>query len=485
MARTNWTCERIHEETMQHAVDMPCQDAYAWKLASLLSMHVHRNELIDEGAAPDDLPRVSAIVVAPTGQGKTYLLKKMTESMGLNLITIDCSTLTAEGWRGISLANRLAAAKQEAKDRTSFERSVLFFDELDKLRLWGTHYDQGSAMPNLLQLFNNGSIAIGDGRSMENLSTARFAVLFGGAFEGLDRIIQRRIGLRLDKDELMQQVTFDDLSQYGIMLELLGRIGSLLTILPMQVEDYRRLIAADSGGIRRRYHNYLMGFFGVSLHFTDAGVEAIARECAKSVTGARAAEPLVQSLVCTAITLVEVNDRICSVILDADGHGNCCVRYEYGERAPVSTHEVLKPLDPKDEEASLPWVCIHAKNESALVQKLCRYYKNADGTMEHLDTLTAFLNCCVIFLHRYCRPSEFTFRSLEQLAGAVGQGGDSAFDRVMKGGSMELFRAHQKFANLCHAWTKHELLSALELIKTYIMVHNRVGRIRFEVKNNR
>ena len=145
-----WTTERIYEETMQHVAPLPSQAAYARNLAAIFSMHIHKNQLIDDGISSDELPAPSAVVVAPTGQGKTYLIQKMAEYVGLNVIIIDCGTLAAEGWKGISLSQRLAAAFKEVKDEDTFARSFLFLDEVDKLKFWGTKNDQGNAMTSLL-----------------------------------------------------------------------------------------------------------------------------------------------------------------------------------------------------------------------------------------------------------------------------------------------------------------------------------------------
>ena len=74
----------------------------------------------------------------------------MAEAAKLNLITVDCSTLAAEGWKGVGLAQRLLTAQKETKDSKAFDRSILFLDEVDKLHLWGTNSDQGNPMNNIL-----------------------------------------------------------------------------------------------------------------------------------------------------------------------------------------------------------------------------------------------------------------------------------------------------------------------------------------------
>lgn len=79
------TTESIYQMTLQHVAPLPSQAAYAHNLASIFSMHIHRNELIDNGLSPDELPAPSALVVAPTGQGKTFLVRKMAECLNLHV----------------------------------------------------------------------------------------------------------------------------------------------------------------------------------------------------------------------------------------------------------------------------------------------------------------------------------------------------------------------------------------------------------------
>ena len=73
----------IFEQLMLNVAPLPCQESYAKNLASIFSMHLKKNELIEAGFSPEDLPAVSAIVVAPTGQGKTFLVKQMAKAQAL------------------------------------------------------------------------------------------------------------------------------------------------------------------------------------------------------------------------------------------------------------------------------------------------------------------------------------------------------------------------------------------------------------------
>lgn len=185
------TTAQILDKMKDSVAPLPSQKEYMKNLATILAMHVNRNLLIDDGYATDDLPVPSAIVVAPTGQGKTFLLRK-TKVLELNLITVDCSTLVGESYKGVSLSQRLAGAMEEAKDEREFSRSILFFDEVDKLCKTGTSNSTG--MTALLQLFNGGSVAVSkDDRTAKSIDVSRFTILMGGAFTGLEDIIRQRI----------------------------------------------------------------------------------------------------------------------------------------------------------------------------------------------------------------------------------------------------------------------------------------------------
>ena len=141
---------------MAHVAPLPCQESYARDLASIFSMHLKRNALMDIGIPPESLPNNAAIIVAPSGQGKTFLFQQMAKLVDINTIVVDASALSREGWKGLSLSQQLLAAQKAVVNPHFFSRSILFFDEIDKLV--DAHSEAGNPQSNLLQLFNNGSI---------------------------------------------------------------------------------------------------------------------------------------------------------------------------------------------------------------------------------------------------------------------------------------------------------------------------------------
>ena len=436
------TASQILSLTLEQIAPLPSQRGYAEALAGILSVHIHRNQLIDDGIPADQLPAPSALVVAPTGQGKTFLVRKMAEAIELHTVIIDCSALSAEGWRGISLSQRLAQTMNDLKDDRKFAKSLIFFDEVDKLKRWGTTNDQGNAMNNILQLFNGGKMALELSKgTVINIDVGRFTILMGGAFEGMDEIIRKRIGAKnkmgfhsegekvmsqLTTGELLQRVTIEDLEGYGLMMELLGRVGTILSIPPLGVTDYQQLLRVGNGSLWSKYNNYLQNLYGVRFEITDACVEKVAQRCMRSSTGARAVNPLVNDLMRHAIASVENKDAICKVILDV-ADGACVIRYEEGERE----YCFRDPARDKN-QLELKRHVLRGNNLQALNNKLLRYFRNAGGSPDILPELEAFLDCAIFYLGTKCRPGDFTFDSLEKFARSTyRESGKSAFEIVL------------------------------------------------------
>lgn len=481
------------QETLKHIAPLPSQEGYARALASILSMHIHRNELMDDGFSADDLPQVSALVVAPTGQGKTYIFRKMAEAVGQNVVTIDCSTLAAEGWKGISISNRLGSVRKELNNDRKFARSLLFFDEADKLHTWGTDRDQGNAQTNLLQMFNGAPIAVEIGKTTEHIDVSRFTIILGGAFSGLEGIIRERthpksrIGFggdvrkAMDNAEAMLNVTLEDLQKYGFSSELLGRIGTILTIPKLGLEDHRQLLTAENSSLHQRYRNYLWNMHACEFELTDVAVEVIARKCMEANTGARAANPIVNNLMRPAIAAVEGDDRICKVILDAANDG-CFIRYEHGPRG----YAFRDPARQQAPEEALPQHTIRANNPAALTGKLIRYYPNAGGHHSAELQLEYFLDCTTVYLFHQLKPEEHTFESLEKLARVTDRKGNtrSPFEIILSDARKDIpIELRKHFDSVYAPDLQRKLVDALQVIMSYIQLKHGLCRVRFQIKH--
>ena len=478
------TTAQVLEKVRDSVAPLPSQKEYMNNLAMILAMHINRNLLIDDGFAPDDLPAPSAIIVAPTGQGKTFLLRKMVKALNLNLITVDCSTLVGESFKGVSLSQRIAGAMDEAKDEKSFYQSVIFLDEADKLCRDGSNYSSG--MTSILQLFNGSSIAINkDDRKSQSIDVSRFMIILGGAFVGLEEIIRTRLcprpsvgfyaGTETNKTdaECLQAVTADDLEKFGLMRELLGRVGTILVLSPLGLDDYKLLLNAEVGSVGEKYKTYLHELYGARFAISEAATEYLAQKSLGSSAGARAVFPLMNDLMRSVVERVEKGD-ICGIVLDVEDD-SVVVRYEHGE--PVEP-EAQK----KETPGEMPWHTIRVKNTDVLIRKLCRYCRNAGANPSVLEQLEVFLACAIPYLYHTCVEEDFVFSSLEKLAKVTRREGSSSTFEIMMAQSIYVTPvAYKRLRETYNVWMVRNVISGLEYISSYLLSKHVTNRIRFKI----
>lgn len=478
------TTTEILEKVKDHIAPLPSQEGYMKSLAGLLAMHMNRNTLIDDGYAPDDLPVPSAIVVAPTGQGKTFLLRKMVKTLDLNLIMVDCSTLVGENYKGVSLSQRIAGAMEAAKNEKSFHQSVLFLDEADKLCRGSNQHSSG--MTAILQLFNGGSVMISkDDRKAQSVDVSRFLIILAGAFVGLEEIVRARLcprpkigfdagmAVRKAEAEYLQEVTADDLEKFGLMRELLGRVGTILVLPPLGLEDYRFLLNTEAGGVAEKYKTYLLEIYGAQFAISEAATEYLAQKSLRSSAGARAVFPLMNDLMRSVVERVE-KGGIRGVILDVEDD-SVVIRYEYGEPAEL---EVQK----KETSGEMPWHTIRAKNTDMLVRKLCRYCRNAGANPYVLEQLEVFLACAIPYLYHTCREEDFEFASLEKLGNVTRREGSSSTFEIMMVQSIYVTPvAYKRLREKYTVWMVRNVISGLEYISGYLLSKHGTNRIRFKI----
>ena len=487
------TADEIFELALTKIAPLPCQESYLRELSAIVAFHLRKNALMDKGMQPSELPYQSAIVVAPTGAGKTFVLRELARMLDINTIVIDGSSVSRDGWKGSSFGQQLLAAKKACSDPRKFESSLVFIDEIDKARLWNTHQDQANVQDNVLQMYNNGTISVENSdRESENLYVGRFTIILGGAFSGLEKIIKRRVApnaaigfasranaTSTDISDLLQQVTIQDIEKYGLKRELLGRVGSVITIDPMQEQDYRLLLTAENGSVQRRYRDYFMQSSGVDFTITDTAVKYLCDYCNTASIGARAVNPVVNDLLRKAIAMVDRDLTINRVILDADETG-CILRYEHGDRAGESLSQRAMRMHT---------YMMRAKDTDAMVEKLASFYEKSPREMP-VHELVVFLQLSLYYLKQYTRTADFCFASVEKLANATGKNSKShksPFDIII-GDVLENPIHDPIFDSLYEEFSKHwsldythKLVDAVVFLRNQIEDQHHCNEIRFSV----
>lgn len=418
------TADEIFEKAMATMAPLPSQESCARDLCAIFSYHLVKTKLMDAGFGADELPQQHAIMVAPTGAGKTYLLKHIAKVCDVNMIFMDGSNMTREGWKGATFSQQLLTARNALQNPVKFANSILFVDEADKMSLRPDGNNGGNVMDNLLQLFNGGEVAVeSEDRQVDTIDISRFTIIMGGAFAGLEDIIRKRITPKakigfgsasadkeVDERALLQFATPEDLQAYGMKKELIARLGSVININPLGIEDYRRLLTAEVGSVQANYRNLFSYGYGVDFDVTDEAVRRIAEQCSKATTGARAMTPIVNAVMREGIATIDRDKSINKVLLSADETG-CCLRYEHGPRSTDCIGRV--ELNSKSPHR-LPGESIET-----VLNQFCEEYQAVGADPAFVPEFKAFLGTALAYIDATCRPSEFNLDNLRKLACAA------------------------------------------------------------------
>ena len=440
MKKKFMTTDSIYEAVRKKIAILPCQEKCLYDLCALFAYHTKRNALLDTGCDVDAIPYQSGLLVADTGSGKSFLVRSIAKQVDVNVIFIDGSSLSRDGWKGVTLNQQLGAALVSAGDTYSLERSVIVIDEFDKMRLYFSGHDEGNPQDNLLQLFNNQPIAVEcANKEIRYIDPGRFTVLFAGAFSGLDSIVKQRIApkasigfsstsekaITIDEKNIIHQATTDDLEAYGIKRELLGRIGSIIHIDPMEYEDYSLLLTAPNGSSRAKYDAFFSMSNGVHFDISESAVRFISDQGAKSGMGARAVYPIINKVIRDAFTMVDRDQNINKIVVKANETG-CYLAYEYGDRE--------EPVLYDDTQKYVESYMLEENTLESLEVAFDNMYIKA-GCKGDFEEYQLFVKLTLRYLKYDCDQSDYLLSSILKLARATYKNrkeDSSTFDVMME-----------------------------------------------------
>ena len=313
------------------------------KIALSVSVYNHYKRIYFGGNEDVELQKSNILMIGPTGSGKTLFAQTLARVLKVPFAIADATTLTEAGYVGDDVENILLRLLQAADfDVELAERGIIYVDEIDKIARKSentsiTRDVSGEGVQQALLKILEGTVAsvpvegARKHREMETVQIDTRDILFicGGAFVGLADIVAQRLGAResgfgaawhdheVPKRELLAQVSADDLADFGLLPEFIGRLPVVSVLEELTEDDLARILVEPENALVKQY-KALLAYDGVELEFQQGALEAVADKAIERNIGARGLRAVMEGMLTKVMYDIPSDPTITKVTITAD-----------------------------------------------------------------------------------------------------------------------------------------------------------------------